>query len=122
MSSLYERIGGLAAVNASVELFYKKVLSDKRVSSFFNSVDMDKQIAKQKQFLNFAFGGAPNYSGKKLSDAHRHLVLNGLDDSHVDVIIELLAESLTELNVENDLIKEVAIIAESVRDQVLCRN
>ena len=33
--SLFERIGGEGAVDAAVELFYKKVLEDDRVNSFF---------------------------------------------------------------------------------------
>ena len=45
--SLYDRIGGDAAVNAAVELFYRKVLADDRINSFFEGIDMDKQAAKQ---------------------------------------------------------------------------
>ncbi|MGZ6249903.1 MAG: globin domain-containing protein, partial [Syntrophales bacterium] len=54
--SLYEKLGGEAAVNASVDIFYRKVLSDDRISSFFEDVDMEKQAAKQKSFLTMAFG------------------------------------------------------------------
>lgn len=50
MSSLYERIGGDAAVNAAVDVFYRNVLNDDRISSFFDDVDMDRQAAKQKLF------------------------------------------------------------------------
>ena len=39
---LFERIGGAGAVDAAVELFYNKVLADKRVNSFFQKVDMSK--------------------------------------------------------------------------------
>ena len=39
--SLYERIGGEAAVNAAVDIFYRKVLADDRISHFFETVDMD---------------------------------------------------------------------------------
>ncbi|TPW11570.1 MAG: hypothetical protein FD130_1953, partial [Halothiobacillaceae bacterium] len=33
--SLYERIGGDPAVTAAVDLFYRKVLADKRINQFF---------------------------------------------------------------------------------------
>ena len=56
-TSLYERIGGEAAVDAAVDVFYRKVLSDPRIAEFFDSVDMDRQRAKQKAFLTYAFGG-----------------------------------------------------------------
>lgn len=55
--SLYEQLGADAAVNAAVDVFYRKVLTDDRVSRFFDGVDMDRQAAKQKAFLNMVFGG-----------------------------------------------------------------
>ena len=54
---LYQEIGGEPAVNAAVDLFYRKVLKDDRMKRFFDGVDMDKQAAKQKAFLTMAFGG-----------------------------------------------------------------
>ena len=45
--SLFERIGGEPAVEAAVDLFYRKVLSDDAISHFFDSTDMDAQRAKQ---------------------------------------------------------------------------
>ena len=35
--SLYERIGGEAAVGAAVDLFYSKVLADQKISHFFDA-------------------------------------------------------------------------------------
>ena len=121
MTSLYERIGGEAAVDAAVENFYRKVLSDDRVNGFFDDVDMDRQIAKQKGFLTMVFGGPNNYTGKDMREGHKHLVANGLNDTHVDAIIELLGATLKELGVADSDIQEVANIANSVRDDVLNR-
>jgi len=72
-ATLYERIGGEPAVNAAVELFYRKVLGDYRINRFFNNSDMDTQIAKQKAFFTMAFGGPNNYTGKDMRNAHAHL-------------------------------------------------
>ncbi len=55
--SLYERLGGAEAVNAAVDIFYRKMLSDDRVNYFFAGVDMTQQIQKQKSFLTMVFGG-----------------------------------------------------------------
>ena len=74
MSSLYERLGGEGAVNAAVELFYRKVLADGRIAHFFDDVDMESQIAKQKAFLTMAFGGPNNYTGADMRNAHKRLV------------------------------------------------
>ena len=122
MESLYERIGGAAAVDAAVDKFYEKVLADDRIKHFFEGVDMNKQSGHQKLFLTYAFGGAPNYPGKSMRDAHKHLVDKmGLTDVHFDAVIEHLGATLTELGVADDLIAEVAAIGESTRNDVLNR-
>jgi len=119
--SLFEQIGGDAAVDAAVDIFYRKVLIDDRVSRFFEDVDMDRQRAKQKAFLTFAFGGPNNYRGQDLRTGHARLRTMGLDDTHVDVVIELLGATRAELDVPAALIAQVAAIAESTRNDVLGR-
>ena len=119
--SLYERIGGDGAVNAAVDVFYRKVLADDRISAYFEGVDMDKQAAKQKAFLTMALGGPHNYSGKDMREGHAHLVAKGLNDTHFDAVMENLGATLTELGVPADLIGEAAAIAESTRSDVLGR-
>ncbi len=121
MNSLFEKLGGEKSVDAAVDIFYRKVLLDERINDFFTDVDMDEQVQKQKAFLTFAFGGPSNYSGLNMKEAHERLVARGLNDSHVDAVVELLGETLKELGVGDNLIDEVAAIAESVRDQVLGR-
>ena len=119
--SLYDKIGGDAAVNAAVDIFYRKVLADDRISKFFEGVDMEQQAAKQKAFLTMAFGGPHNYTGKDMREGHAHLVKNGLNDSHFDAVMENLGATLQELNVPADLIAQAAAIAESTRNDVLGR-
>ena len=119
--TLYEKLGGEAAVSAAVDIFYRKVLTDDRVNGFFDDVDMDEQIAKQKAFLTMVFGGPNNYTGKNMREAHAPLVEKGLSDLHVDVVIEHLGATLKELGVADEDIAEVASIANSVRDDVLNR-
>ena len=117
--SLYERIGGEAAVNAAVDVFYKKVFADPLLKPFFEGVDIPGQINKQKQFLTYAFGGPNNYSGKGLRNAHRQAVGKGMNGQHFDRVMALLGETLTELGVPQDLIAEAAAIAASTRQDVL---
>lgn len=120
-ATLYDQLGGQPAVNAAVDIFYRKVLTDDRINRFFEGVDMDKQIAKQKAFLTMVFGGPNNYSGKDMRTGHAHLLSMGLNDSHVDAVIENLGTTLAELGVAPDLIAQVAALAESVRNDVLSR-
>ena len=119
--TLFEQLGGQAAVDAAVDRFYRKVLSDERISSFFEGVDMDRQAAKQKAFLTMVFGGPNNYTGRDLRSAHAHLLARGLNDSHFDAVIENLGATLRDLGVADNLIQQVAALAETTRNDVLSR-
>ena len=121
MATLYERLGGEAAVNAAVDIFYRKMLGDKRVSGFFDTTDMERQAAKQKAFLTMVMGGPAHYTGQDMRQGHKHLVARGLDDRHVDAVIELLAATRAELGAAPADIAEVGALANSVRDDVLNR-
>jgi len=114
--SLFDKIGGEAAVNAAVDLFYKKVLADERISHFFDSVDMEGQIAKQKAFLTMAFGGPNSYSGKDMREAHKHM---NLTEEHFGAVAEALVGTLNELGVAEENVNAVVEIALSVKDDVL---
>ena len=122
MSTLYEQIGGEAAVNAAVDRFYRHVLQDDRIAHFFDDIDMERQAQKQKAFLTMAFGGPVSYSGKDMRQAHAHLVQRGLNDSHFDAVAENLAKTLQELGVDQSLIDQVLAVAESTREDVLGRS
>jgi len=116
--SLFEELGGEAAVEAAVDIFYRKVLTDDRISHFFDTVDMERQRTKQKAFLTMAFGGAGSYSGKDMRAGHAHLKLT---EEHFDAVMENLGATLQELQVPGELIAEAAAIAASVKNDVLNR-
>ena len=119
--SLFEKIGGEPTLDAAVDLFYRKVLGDGRVSRFFDDVDMDVQRAKKKSFLSMLFGGPEVYTGQNLRDAHKHLVDDGLDDFHFNVYAVHLQNTLEILGVRADLVNQVMAIAASTRNDVLNR-
>lgn len=118
MASVFEQIGGSAAVDAAVDIFYRRVLNDPVISHFFDSVDMDRQIAKQKAFLTMAFGGPNNYTGKDMRNAHKHMKLT---DQHFNAVAGHLQATLQELKVPQNLINEVMTIAASTKNDVLNR-
>ena len=63
-ASLFERLGGEEAVNATVERFYVNLLSNDSTKTFFATTDMNKLRNHQKKFLTFAFGGPSKYTGR----------------------------------------------------------
>lgn len=114
--TLFDRIGGMQAVNAAVEIFYAKVIADDRVNLFFRHIDMQKQSGKLKAFMAFAFGAPLPYSGKSLRDAHQHMHLTEL---HFNAVAEHLVSTLRELQVGQPLIDEVVRVVMTTRDDVL---
>lgn len=119
--SIYEQIGGEAAMNAAVEEFYRRVLKDEELAPFFDDTDMDHQINMQKSFLTMVTGGPNSYTGRDMKAAHAGVVAKGAGDRHVDLVIKHLAETLASLGVDSGLIEQIGAVAESVRDDVLGR-
>jgi hemoglobin len=119
--TVYDLLGGAAAMDAAVDAFYRRVLSDDRIAGFFDDVDMERQAAKQKAFLTMVLGGPAAYAGKDMRTAHAHLVQRGLSDAHFDAVVENLGATLAELGVPAELVARVAATAESVRADVLGR-
>ena len=117
--TVFDKIGGEDAVNAAVDIFYRKVLSDSSISQFFETTDMDAQRVKQKAFLTMAFGGPNNYSGQEMRNAHAPLVAKGLNESHFSAVAGHLQDTLEELKVPSELINEAMAIAASTHDDVL---
>jgi hemoglobin len=119
--SIYEQLGGDAAVNAAVDIFYVKVVTDPLISRFFTNVDMEALRRKQKAFLTMAFGGPNRYTGRGLRAVHAGAVKDGLDDSHFDCVARNLQATLDELEVPAELASQVMAILASARNDVLGR-
>ena len=114
--TLFDRIGGMAAVNAAVDIFYPKVLADETLSHFFTNVNIATQSVKQKAFLAYAFGASMAYSGKKMSDAHAHM---NLTEAHFNAVAGHLVTTLQALQVPQNLIDEVVVIAMSTKADIV---
>lgn len=116
--TLFEKIGGMDAVNAAVDIFYKKVLADKIINHFFANTDIKSQAGKQKAFLAYAFSAPIPYTGKNMRDAHAHM---NLTEDHFNAVAGHLVATLQELTVAQHLIDEVVAIAVSTKNDVLGR-
>ena len=114
--SIYHQIGGEPVLNAAVDLFYEKVLADKRIKQFFDGTDMSRLRETQKQFLMYALGGPIMYSGKEIRKAHRHL---DLTEEHFEAVQQHFEDTLRELKIKNELIEAVLGITASHHDDVL---
>lgn len=117
-ASLYERLGGKAAIDAVVDAFYVRMLKDARVKHFFEDINMSAQRRKQKAFLSAAFGGPKPWSGKDMRRAHENL---SLTEGDFHAVAENLQATLVDAKVPAALVAEVMTIAASTKDAVLNR-
>jgi hemoglobin len=119
--SLYDRLGGSAAVMAAVDIFYQKVLADPVTAPWFSGLDMQAQVKKQIAFMTVAFGGPDEFKGRDMRTAHSDLVKRGLTDVHFDAVATHLAATLKEMDVDQALIDETIAKITPMRGEVLSR-
>lgn len=68
--SLFDRIGGQAAVAELVDDFYRRVCDDPDLAPFFKHASMEKLVRMQNEFFCAALGGPIDYSGVDLAHSH----------------------------------------------------
>lgn len=102
--TLYEQIGGEAALGLAVDDFYRRVLQDGSISHFFHGVDMVRLRSHQHAFLSQLLGGPRSYSGRAIEAAHSGL---NLTSAHFAAVAGHLGDTLTSLGVEQSLVAEV---------------
>lgn len=115
-ATLFEALGGTAAIDATVELFYAKVLADPALAPFFDGIDVRRLKAHQRAFLLVAFGGADTYRGRDLGQAHAALPIC---HHHFDLVAGHLVATLEELGVDAALIGQVVDIVGPLRGVVV---
>jgi hemoglobin len=115
--ALFVRIGGEPAVQATVDLFYTKVLGDAKLAPFFAGSDMASIKSHQVTFMSMAFGSpGAAYDGRSIAAAHHSLIKDqGLNGAHFDLVAGHLVASLQELGVPAAEIGEVVAIVGPLR-------
>jgi len=119
--TLFDRIGGKETVAKATHYLYVNLFRDDRLKPFFDDIDIEKQTHKMEAFLTHIFGGQATYQGASLRAAHKQAVDSGLNDEHVDAMIECVCSTLQEMGINNNIIGEVAQKINEHRDDVLNR-
>ena len=102
--SIYDSIGGAAAVHAAVDDFYDRVLADPSLAPFFDGTDLQRLKAHQRSFIAAAIGGPEIFAGRDMASAHAGL---GITDAHFDAVVAHLVDTLTGLGVPQDIIGQI---------------
>jgi hemoglobin len=116
MATLYERLGGEAAISSVVDNFYVYMLADEITASFFANTDMAKQRQSQKAFITLVTGGPNNYHGTDMKKAHNKFKITKVA---FDKTWSNLYKSLNDHKVPQNLIDELKEVFYSVESDVV---
>ncbi|MFN9843943.1 MAG: group I truncated hemoglobin [Planctomycetota bacterium] len=114
-TSLYDRIGGKAALTAVVDAFYARVLADAFLAPLFAGTDMRQQRAHLVAFLAMALGGPTEYRGQGMRQAHAG---RGITAEHFGRVAGHLQATLTWANVGAAEVAQIMAAAASLQDDV----
>lgn len=115
-TTVYEKLGGEAAISKVVDTFYELVLADPTVNHFFANTDMEKQRNHQTKFISFALGGPNQYTGTSMVKAHEGM---NIQPVHFEAIVKHLSEALSRHNVSpRDIDTALSQIA-TLKDDIL---
>lgn len=116
--SLYDRLGGEAAIDAAVDLFAEKAAGDTRLATLVEGTDMPTRSATMKAVLAQVFGGPQAYDDRDIRDTRERLVQElELDDNHFIALAGHLADSLKQMEVPDDLVHEALGTVEQLRPE-----
>lgn len=94
--SLYERLGGQAAIEAVVKDFAGRVLADARVNKKFARSDAPRLVANLTDFVCMATGGPCKYTGLDMKTAHKNM---GVTTGEFNALAEDLTATLNHFKV-----------------------
>jgi methyl-accepting chemotaxis protein len=114
--SIYDRIGGLPAIEAAVEAFYERVLVDPLLKPFFDGTNLNWLKKSQVRFLSTALGGPKTYKGRDMKTAHAQLPI---EEKHFGRVAQHLSDTLKALNVPPTIISEVMQAAGSLAPDII---
>ena len=116
MPSIYDDIGGSAAVAVAVDDLYERILSDHELAPYFTRVDMRRQKTHMRAFIAAALGGPDIYRGRDMAAAHAHLRISG---SAFDSVAGHLVATLQELGVAAAHVDAIVARVAPLRGQIV---
>ena len=115
-TSIYQAIGGRAALTAAVDDFYGRLLADPVLGPLFPQGAGARHRAYVVTILGEALGGPERYRGPDVAGAHRGL---GITDAHFDRAAGHLSGTLDGLGVPRHLTDHIVGIVAGLRPAVV---
>ncbi len=114
--SLYERLGGQAAVSAVVDDFVGRVAADERVNKKFGRSNIDRVKFHLKEQVCAATGGPCKYSGLDMKTAHKNMKVT---EGEFNALVGDLVATLDKFNVPEAEKNELLGILGPLKDQIV---
>lgn len=115
-ATLFDKLGGTKSIEAVVDGFYKRVLADTELKSFFAKTNMTWLRMRQIQFFTQALGGPALYEGKGMKEAHAKVTIG---QHHFDPAVMHLVDTLKSLSVaQAEIDAVVSAVAPLAKDIV----
>lgn len=98
--SLYQQLGGNAAITAVVAAFLKNVGGDTRINKRFANTDLAKLQTSLVNQIGQATGGPEKYTGPDMKKVHAGMAITAAD---FNALVEDLVKGLDQYNVPKDV-------------------
>ena len=102
--TLFEKYGGFSAISKIVLTFYDRMIDDELVGTFFDDVDLSRLIDHQNKFVTSLMGGPASFSDTHIERVHRNMAI---EDRHLDRLKEIMAQTLSDFDVESEDIETI---------------
>jgi len=96
-ASLYDRLGGEAAIRAVVDEFVANVAADTRINKWFENADIERLKGHLVNQIGQASGGPQVYTGRDMKTTHAGMAI---DDAAFNALVEDLVKALDKFNVQ----------------------
>jgi hemoglobin len=94
--TLYERLGGGAAITAVVDDFAARCAADDRINPKFARTDIPRLKAMLVEQISAATGGKVQYTGRDMRETHQGM---GVTAGEFDALVEDLVATLNQFGV-----------------------
>jgi len=116
--SLYERLGGKAAITAVVDDFVGRVAADNRINSFFATTDIPRLKMNLVNQICEASGGPCKYTGQDMKTTHRGM---GITNAQFDALVGDLVATLDEFKIAEKEKNELLSVLGPMRKDIMER-
>ncbi|MBU1250193.1 MAG: group 1 truncated hemoglobin [Actinobacteria bacterium] len=116
MMTLYERLGGAAAVEQLVDELSRRLLDDPRLGPAFAELNLDILQQHRAAYLTVILDGPEEYEGRSMREAHQPL---GLTADDMDAFLAVLRGVLEDAAVDGSDASAVVRAIERLRPAIV---